>query len=404
MNPFNTDAFLLSTDTAWRLYRDVAAPLPIIDYHNHLDARALAADAGFSDVTALWIASDPYKHRAMRILGVPEAQITGDADARTKFNRWAESVPQLIGNPLYDWTALELLRFFGIDEPLSPASADRTWAACNEKLRSPEFTARGLLTRANVEVVCTSDNLDDDLSTHSALASSGFGTRVVPSLRDAARVDAARFDAFARLGCPIADHAVSDPEQLPALAEVAAEYARRGWTMQLHLGALRETSSRLRRLAGPAGGYAGIAPGFDLVAVARFLDALEQQGSLPRTILFPLNPVDYAATATLTGSFAEAGVPGKVQLGPAWWWNDHRLGMRQHLDALASYGALSTFIGMTTDSRSFLSTVRHEYFRRILCEWIGEQVEGGRFPNDEALLANLLRKLCYQNAKDFLKL
>jgi len=401
---FISDSFLLNNATANRLYHEVAAPLPIIDYHNHLDARALATDAGFTDITALWIASDPYKHRAMRILGVPEAEITGPADARTKFQRWAESVPQLVGNPLYDWAALELLRFFDITEPLTPASADRIWAACNEKLRSPEFTARGLLRRANVEVACTSDNLDDDLSAHAALASSDFPTRVIPSLRDAARVDAGRFDAFAQLGCPIADHAVSDPAQLPALAEVAAEYARRGWTMQIHLGALRETSSRLRRLAGPAGGYAGIAPGFDLVAVARFLDSLEKNSALPRTILFPLNPVDYAATATLTGSFAEDGMPGKVQLGPAWWWNDHRLGMRHHLDVLSSYGALSTFIGMTTDSRSFLSTVRHEYFRRILCDWIGEQVEAGRFPADEALLTSLVRKLCYQNAKDFLKL
>jgi glucuronate isomerase len=401
---FISDSFLLTNDTARRIYHEVAAPLPIIDYHNHLDARALATDSDFADITALWIASDPYKHRAMRILGVPEAEITGPADARTKFQRWAESVPQLVGNPLYDWTALELLRFFDIAEPLTPASADRIWAACNEKLRSPEFTARGLLRRANVEVACTSDNLDDDLSAHAALAASDFPTRVIPSLRDASRVDTARFDAFAQLGCPIADHAVSDPAQLPALAEVAAEYARRGWTMQLHLGALRETSSRLRRLAGPAGGYAGIAPGFDLVAVARFLDSLEKNSALPRTILFPLNPVDYAAVATLTGSFAEDGVPSKVQLGPAWWWNDHRLGMRQHLDALSSYGALSTFIGMTTDSRSFLSTVRHEYFRRILCDWIGEQVETGRFPADEALLTSLVRKLCYQNAKDFLKL
>jgi len=374
--------FLLRTKTARRLYHEHAEGLPIVDFHNHLNARDLADDRVFENITQLWIATDPYKHRAMRMAGVPERLISGDASDREKFDAWAATVPKTVGNPLYHWTALELKRYFDISEPLSPATADRVWHICNER----RYTARQLISMARVECLCTSERLGDDLSAHAQLAN--FATRVLPSLRDAEQVDAERFDEFDRHGCRLADHGTDDFQSLLPLAR---EYARRGWILQLHFGAQRETSSRLRRLAGPTGGYATIGNCCDIRALCRFLDDLDREEALPRTILYPLNPADYAAIATLTGSF-----PGKVQFGPAWWYNDHALGIRHQLDTLASYGLLSTFIGMTTDSRSFLSMTRHEYFRRILCDWLGEKAEAGELPPE---LGQLVRDLAYENAR-----
>ena len=402
MNGYLHDDFLLNSPIARRLYHDCAASLPIIDYHNHLDARDLADDRTFANITQLWVATDPYKHRAMRIAGVPERLITGrDTTDREKFDAWAATVPKTLGNPLFCWTALELKRYFGIGNLLSPETAELVWQRCNEKLGTPEFTARQLIQQANVECLCTSDPLNGDLESHARLASSGFSTRVLPSVRDAEAVDMARLDAFDQLGCRLADHAVGDfPSE--NLAACAREYARRGWLLQLHIGAQRQTSTRLRNLAGPAGGYATIGNSCDFAGLCRFLDALESVGGLPRTILFPLNPADYSAIATLTGSFAEDGIAGKIQFGPAWWYNDHLLGIRQQLDALASYGLLSTFIGMTTDSRSLLSMVRHEYFRRVLCNWLGDQVDNGIMPADDVLLGGLVRAVAYGNAKGWI--
>ena len=403
MSEFIHDDFLLKTASARRLYHELAAGLPIIDYHNHLGPRELADDRQFANLSQLWIASDPYKHRAMRIAGVPERFITGDATDCEKFDAWAATVPQTLGNPLFHWTALELKRYFDITEFLLPESASRVWATCNERLGDSHYTARGLIARANVECLCTSDRLPDDLLAHARLAKSGFPTRVLPSLRvdEEATFDRSliteRLDFFQQMGCRLADHAVIgfDSELLRAHAR---EYARRGWILQLHIGAQRQTSTRLRKLAGPAGGYATIGPSCDIPGLCRFLDDLEKEGCLPRTILYPLNPADYAALATLTGSFAEDGVRGKIQLGPAWWYNDHALGIRQHLDALASYGVLSTFIGMTTDSRSLLSMVRHEYFRRVVCDWLGDQVQAGVLPPNDQFLGPLVRGLCHDNA------
>jgi len=375
--------FMLKTKTAQRLYHEHAEGLPIIDFHNHLSAGDLADDRRFDNITQLWLASDPYKHRAMRIAGVPERLITGDASDREKFDAWAATVPKTVGNPLFHWTALELKRYFDIGEFLTPETAAWIWDACNDR----RYTARQLV--ANVECLCTSDRLNDDLSAHARLAS--FKTQVLPSVRDAETLDVARFDEFQRLGCRLADHGT---DNFQTLLPLAREYARRGWSMQLHFGAQRETSSRLRKLAGPAGGYATIGNKCDIPSLCRFLDDLEKEDCLPRTILYPLNPSDYAAIATLTGSF-----PGKVQFGPAWWYNDHVLGIRQHLDALASYGLLSTFIGMTTDSRCFLSMVRHEYFRRVLCDWLGEKVEDGELPSD---LGRLVRAVAYENARQWI--
>ncbi|MBI5684570.1 MAG: glucuronate isomerase [Verrucomicrobia bacterium] len=401
------DEFLLKTKTARRLYHEFAEGLPIIDYHSHLDARDLADDRRFENLTQLWLASDPYKHRAMRIAGVPERLITGDASDREKFDAWAAAVPHTLGNPLFHWTALELKRYFGIGEMLSPENAGRTWEQCNEKLRSPEFSARQLVARAKVECLCTSDRLNDDLLAHACLAKSGLAPHVLPSLRvdelpagDRASI-VERLNFFQRMGCRIADHALAEFGS-GMLHFLGCEYGRRGWIMQLHIGAQRQTSTRLRNLAGPTGGYATIGNTCDIPSLCRFFDDLEKEGCLPRTILFPLNPADNAALATLTGSFAEDGVRGKIQFGPAWWYNDHALGIRAQLDALASYGLLSTFIGMTTDSRSLLSLTRHEYFRRVLCDWLGDQMEAGALPADEKLIGQLVRAIAYENARSWI--
>ncbi|HPM84966.1 MAG TPA: glucuronate isomerase [Candidatus Anammoximicrobium sp.] len=407
MREFIHDDFLLKTETARRLYHEFAAGLPIIDYHCHLDPRDLADDRVFENLTQVWIASDPYKHRAMRIAGVPERLITGDATDREKFDAWAATVPQTLGNPLFHWTALELKRYFGITEWLSAESAGCVWETCNALLRSPGFTARALIARANVECLCTSDRLQDDLDSHARLAQSEFATRVLPSLRvdDCETVDRAlgaqRLDVFEQAGCRLADHALDDFRS-DHLRFLASEYGRRGWIMQLHIGAQRQTSTRLRRLAGPAGGYATIGRLCDIPGLCRFLDDLDKDACLPRMILYPLNPADNAALATLTGSFAEDGVRGKIQFGPAWWYNDHALGIRNQLDALANYGLLSAFIGMTTDSRSLLSMTRHEYFRRVLCDWLGDQVQAGSLPDDDQLLGPLVRAVAYDNARRWL--
>lgn len=456
------DDFFLGSALARKLYHEVAAGQPVIDYHNHLSAADLAADRRFGDVTELWVAHDPYKHRAMRIAGVPEAVITGaGVSPRERFEAWAATVPKTIGNPLHHWAALELSRVFGIDEALTPASAGRVWEAANARLGEPGFTARGLLRRFNVACACTSDGLLDDLSAHRTLAAAETGARVLPSLRgdDAAAVAGGgfgawlrrlgeasgqevgtfdgfreavrrRLDGFDALGCRLADHALDAFAYVPtdeasaaglfercAAGEVleaaealrlrsavlkflGGEYAARGWVMQLHLGAQRQTSSRLRRLAGPAGGYAGLGQACDVASLCAFLDDLECGGRLPRTVLYTLNPADNAVLATLTGSYAEDGVAGKVQFGPAWWYNDHAAGIRQHLETLANHGLLSTFIGMTTDSRSLLSMVRHEYFRRVLCGTLGAWAARGLVPDDFETLVPLVRAVTYGNAQE----
>ena len=455
--------FLLKNDTAVSLYHDCAAALPIIDYHNHLSPVELAEDRQFSDLTELWVAHDPYKHRAMRIAGVPERLITGDSSPREKFDAWAATLPKTAGGPLYHWSALELKRFFNVSTPLMTESADRVWNEVNEKLASPEYSARPILGACNVQKLCTSDMLLDDLENHKKLQGSEIKGKVLPSLRgdDILAVDSpvypgwlkslsaasdvdinsygnfcfaltVQLDKFGSLGCRLADHALdavdyidttevecailfekrlnnaslSDDENVKLKSGIlhwlASNYRTRGWIMQLHINAQRFTSSRLRELAGTAGGYASPGSCCDIAKLCAMLDSFERADSLPRTILFTLNPEDSAVFATLTGSYAEDGVAGKIQLGPAWWYNDHIMGMRNHLETLANYGVLSTLIGMTTDSRSLLSLSRHEYFRRILCQRIGEWVSADIMPDDPQLLEDLVKAICYTNAKNYL--
>jgi glucuronate isomerase len=447
------DSFLLLTPLARRLYHEYACHLPLIDYHNHLSIAEIAADRRFPDLTELWLQSDPYKHRAMRICGVEERRITGDADPYDKFLAWCTIFPSLIGNPLYHWSILELKRFLDIDWPINAETADMIWRLAQEKLSDPAFSAQSLLRRFNVAYTapCTAISADlspfaacpvaapslrgDDLVPLSAdgIARLAAGTgSAVDSLGGLAEVLEKRLDDFHAAGCRFADHAldhdfryvaddgcnearfqkllcggVTDAADMLALSAavlrlLGAAYARRGWVMQLHIGALRNTSSRLRRVAGQAGGFAGIGS-VSPEGLTAFLDDLEQgPAGLPRTVLFTINPADNAVLSVLSGSFCQDGVRAKVQQGPAWWWCDHLTGMREHFECISAFGVLSTFIGMTTDSRCFPSLVRHEYFRRALCGWLGDKAQRGELPDSTDDLAGLVRAVCYGNAQAIL--
>lgn len=447
MKAFITDDFLLMSDAARELFHSHAKHLPVIDYHNHLDPAAIATNKKYDNIGALWVAADPYKHRAMRLAGVAEREISGTATHREKFDAWARTCPRTVGSPLFDWSALELKRLFGIDEVLCPQNAESIWQHCNALLAQDEYSTIGILQKWNTEVLCTSDDLMDNVDIHRQATGRAGSFSVLPSLRadsilnfgtDAATLDeymhaiCLRLDAFNEAGCRLADHALdngfgfalpqageasalylrrkqgnalTDAEEVRLrsylLHELAKQYAARGWVMQLHIGAERFTSSRLRRLAGPAGGYATIGSACNIGSLCRFLDSVEAAGLLPKTIIYTLNPADNAAFSTLTGSFAADG-DWVIQHGPAWWYNDHKEGMESHLRSLASYSLLSRFIGMTTDSRSILSFSRHEYFRRILCNYIGGMAHRGEAPHDMELLAEMVQDISYRNAKQWI--
>ena len=436
----NSD-FLLETPLARTLYHEYVEGLPIADYHNHLVPAELASDRRFSDIGQLWVASDPYKHRAMRLHGENEAVISGHASTREKFDAWARTLPHTLGNPLFHWSAMEMKNVFGLDEMPDPSCADKVWDACNERLKEDSFSTMGILRGFGVKVLSTSDDLLDDVTVHSSVRGD---IKVTPSLRAdsvlgfapawlerlgspktleeyLAAVDA-RLDVFSENGCCVADHALDDgwrfvltdfetAAKLYAAAEfadvrlksfvlghLACEYSRRGWAMLLHIGAQRFTSSRLRSLAGPAGGYASIGNTCDVKSLCTFLDSQDVKGELPKTGLFTLNPADNAALAVLTGSYSQDGVVGKVQFGPAWWYNDHFYGMTDQLENLAAYSLMPQFIGMTTDSRNVLSFSRHDYFRRILCNWLADKTLRGQFPADEAYLGHIAADISYNNA------
>jgi glucuronate isomerase len=441
--------FLLRSALSQRLYHEFAEHLPLIDFHNHLPVSDIAGKRNFTDLADLWL-SDPYKHRAMRVCGVDERYITGDSDNFSKFRQWCTIVPALVGNPLYHWSELELERIFAIRLPVNKDTAEEIWSAANEKLADPAFSARGLLDRFNVEYAAPCTQITADLSPFAGLKG------VVPSLRgddlfpvtpdlvqalesstgipiDSLDHFAAaltrRLEAFHTAGCRFADHALDNGFQYvrddgnnerrfasflhnglwddddvvhinsAVLRILGSAYARNRWVMQLHMGALRQTSSRLRAIAGQAGGFAGIGS-VSIAYLTTMLNDIEQgEAGLPRTVLFTINPAENAALAVLCGSFSQDGVRGKVQQGPAWWWCDHLYGMRELLEIISTYGVLATFIGMTTDSRSFTSLVRHEYFRRVLCGWIGDKVAEGAFPDDVALLGHIVDAVCYRNAR-----
>ena len=376
--------------------------LPVVDWHNHLDMRMLARDEPLGSLCEVWVKADPYKHRAMRICGEPERVITGEASEPEKWAAWMRTLPKLLGNPLFAWAKMELT-WLGLD-------AESYLHGRGENVSLADWTPSKMLAKFGVEYLSPCVGADFDLAAQNA---EGVKLRAVPSLRMNAgdEVSVEALEKFHAAGCRIVDISVDDATQTlkhsntQTLLDVAAYAATHGWTMLLHLGALRETSARLRAVAGPAGGFAGMRAPVDPAVVAAFLNALESAGNteghngLPRTILMSLNPEAHAQLAALAGSFVEAGMPGKVQLGPAWWWCDHAEGIRDVLEKNAAYGVLSTFIGMTTDSRSLLSFVRHDYFRRILCRWVAKKVAAGAFPADAALLRPMLENICYRNAK-----
>lgn len=422
--------FLLNSATAKTLYQQVK-DLPIIDYHNHLSLDDLKNNKRFLDIFDLWIKPDPYKHRAMRMCGIPEKYITGDADGKEKFLKWCEILPSLLGNPLYHWSLMELNTVFGIDLIPSNENALYIYEKCNEFLKNNEVTANSLLDKFNVELTCPCASLTDDISFFKG------NERIAPSLRGDDIVSAnqnfmsklsaitnisinssddfetalkLRLDEFEKCGLVFTDHALdngfdfksdSAPDSKDGILKfLATEYSKRGLVMQLHIGAKRHTSSRLREAAGAAGGFAAIGNSVNIAALTLFLDTIDKTDyRLPKTLLFTLNPADNALISVLAGSYSKDGVEGLITQGPAWWWCDHKQGITEVLDNISSYSLLSNFVGMTTDSRSFLSYVRHDYFRRIVCNWVAEKIDSGEFIASDEQISTLLLRLCYQNAK-----
>ena len=464
MSPFVHDDFLLETEAARDLYHRVARDLPIIDYHCHLSPEALATDHRFRSIAEVWLDRDHYKWRAMRANGVPERFCSGDASDWEKFEAWARTVPETLGNPLFHWTAMELRRPFGIDDLLSPATARSIFDRCNERLGEPDFTALGLLRQFRVAVVCTTDDPTDSLEAHTTLAArENPETRVYPTWRPdrALAVDdvvswnawaeeleraslvpvgswetflqalEARHTTFHELGCRASDHGlealpaggVSDAEarsifdrlrtgrilepaqaatfRATLLHRLALLDHARGWAQQFHLGAMRNSCTRMHRQLGPDTGYDSIGDFPQGRPLARFLDRLDETDQLARTILYNLNPADNALFATMVGNYQDGSVPGKMQWGSAWWFLDQLDGMEAQMRTLANMGLLSRFVGMVTDSRSFLSFPRHDHFRRLLCRILGEDVRRGLLPDDREALGTLVANVSFFNARDY---
>ena len=465
MKPFMNADFLLPDDSARRLFHDYAAQMPIIDYHCHLPPADIANDSRFRNMAHAWLGGDHYKWRAMRSNGVAETDITGHEPDYQTFLAWARTVPNLIGNPLYHWTHLELQRYFGICEPLSEKTAAKIWEACNAQLDTPEFGARALLKRMKVRAVGTTDDPADTLEHHIAYAAKrqAGDPVMVPSYRPdkalaaedpaawnayVARLSAAadvsigsysdlvaaldkRHAAVHGLGCRASDHALVAPvatfataETLQAifdklkknvtpsqhevdafrtalLLEVGRMNARRGWAMQLHMACIRNLNTPLFQKLGPDTGFDAVNDEQIARNLGLFLNALQIDGLLPKTILYSLNPNDLEVLGTVMGCFQDGSVPGKIQSGSAWWFNDHIEGMRRQMVSLANLGALSRFVGMLTDSRSFLSFPRHEYFRRILCALIGGWIENGEIPADFETFGSMVQDICFRNAKNY---
>lgn len=465
MKEFLDKNFILENKTAEKLYHDHAAKMPIIDYHCHLPTEDIASDRKFENLTKIWLNGDHYKWRAMRTNGVDENFITGDADDFTKFQKWAETVPHTMRNPLYHWTHMELQRPFGVHQILNGESAKAIYDTCTAQLQKDDFSCRGLLNQFNVEVVCTTDDPIDSLEHHKAIKESGFNVQVLPTFRpdkamavedpesfnayidqlgEAAHVDImdfihlidalqSRHDFFDAMGCKLSDHGL---EQIYAVdytdKEIRAIFSKirvghelnqteilkfksamliyfgimdheKGWTQQFHLGALRNNNTRMVNKLGPDTGFDSIGD-FEMARpISRFLDRLDSDNKLAKTILYNLNPRDNYLIGTMIGNFNDGSIAGKVNFGTGWWFMDQKEGMELQMNALSNLGLLSRFLGMLTDSRSFLSYPRHDYFRRILCNLLGKDVEKGELPNDLDWLGKMVENISYNNAKEYFR-
>lgn len=463
MKQFMDEDFLLESDLAKTLFNDYAKDLPIIDYHCHLSPKEIYENKMFKNITEIWLYGDHYKWRAMRANGIDEAYITGDANDYDKFIAWAKTIPMLIGNPLYNWTHLELQRFFDINTVLNEETAPEIWEKVNEKLTSGKLGARNLIEKSNVEVVCTTDDPIDDLQYQQKIQKDdSFLVKVLPSFRpdkgleinrdgfqdwtkslaEVSGVAIASYDDFLNalesrveffhaIGGRVSDHAldavmytestkqeVEEVFQRAINGEKVSEidegkfkaqtllclgklYSKLNWAMQFHINAFRNNNTRMFNKLGPDTGYDAMNDGLIARPLVKLLDSMEKENALPRTILYSLNPKDNNTIATISGSFQSGGIPGKIQLGTAWWYNDTKAGMLSQMETLASIGVFSRFIGMLTDSRSFLSYPRHEYFRRLVCSLIAKWVENGEVPEDVESLGDIVQGISYYNAKNY---
>ena len=404
---FINDNFMLKTKTAEELYEHVK-DLPIIDYHCHISPKMIAENYQFKNAFELFLGGDHYKWRQMRTNGIDEKFITGDADDFDKWMAFAKTMPLLIGNPLYHWTHLELKRYFDIDETLNENTAKEIWDKINACLAKEEYRVQGLIKMSNVETICTTDAPYDTLEYHRAIKEiKGFDTKVAPAFRpDLSKINSdfpERLDFFHENGCRLSDHAVDsmDDETIEKLIYLGEEYAKRGWVWQLHIGALRNNNTRMFNKLGPDTGFDSVNDFQIAEGLSKILDGLDKKDMLPKTILYTLNPKDNYVLGTMLGNFQGGGVPGKIQFGSGWWFNDQRDGMESQMRALSNLGMLARFIGMLTDSRSFVSYTRHEYFRRILCNLIGKWVEDGEYPRDMETLKKIAEGVCYYNAKNY---
>ena len=462
---FINDDFLLSTKTARKLYHKYAETEPIFDYHCHISPKDIAENRQFKNLFEIWLEGDHYKWRAMRSNGVPEKFCTGAATPHEKFLAWAKTVPYTLRNPLYHWTHLELKRYFGISDLLSGKNAEKVWETANEKLATPALTTQGILKKLNVKVVCTTDDPVDDLKYHRGFAAQHHPSAMLPAFRPdkalavnapagfnkwveqlgaAANTDIANFSAFVSAlekrheffhaqGCRLSDHglnhcfadfcsektaaavfdkarkgaAVSPREHAQFASYMLLLFghwdAKRGWVKQLHLGALRSNNTRLLKQLGPDTGFDSIGDFPQCQTLSAYLDRLDSENALPKTIIYNLNPADNYAFATMIGNFQDGSIPGKIQYGSGWWFLDQKEGMEWQLNDLSSLGLLSRFIGMITDSRSFMSYPRHEYFRRTLCNLIGRDIKNGLLPDDEGLVGPMIKNICYNNAKNYME-
>ena len=406
MKSIINDSFMLKNDVAKELYERVK-DLPIIDYHCHISPKMIAENYAFRNAFDLFLGGDHYKWRQMRTNGIPEEYITGGADEYEKWCAFASTVPYLIGNPLYHWTHLELKRYFDIDIELNADSAKEIWDTVNSYLSREDYRAQGLISMSNVETICTTDAPYDTLEYHRAIKESSFGTKVIPAFRpDLSKINSditERMDFFHENGCRLSDHALDsmDRDTLDKLVFLGEEYAKRGWVWQLHIGALRNNNSRMFEKIGPDTGFDSINDMQIAEGLSYILNSLDKKEALPKTILYTLNPKDNYVIGTMLGNFQGGGVRGKIQFGSGWWFNDQRDGMEGQMKALSNLGMISRFVGMLTDSRSFVSYPRHEYFRRILCNLLGKWVSEGEYPNDIDRLTEIARDICYYNAKNY---